>query len=114
MLSSQKETKSGSRRSTCFVEPPVDEFVVERVLDFSIERREDLFKRGLCLVFLVRRLNYDSSQDNWEPYNALRRVGALHDFARASRHLQDTLRSKDYANMRARHPSRFPASIVER
>eukprot|EP00873_Tetraselmis_striata_P041524 jgi/Tetstr1/461788/TSEL_006875.t1 len=35
------------------VEPPVDEFVVERVLDFSIERREDLYKRGLCLVFLV-------------------------------------------------------------
>eukprot|EP00873_Tetraselmis_striata_P022364 jgi/Tetstr1/442628/TSEL_030724.t1 len=34
------------------VEPPVDEFVVERVLDFSIERREDLYKRGLCLVFL--------------------------------------------------------------
>eukprot|EP00873_Tetraselmis_striata_P001168 jgi/Tetstr1/421432/TSEL_012381.t1 len=36
------------------VEPHVDEFVVERVLDFSIERRKDLFKRGLCLVFLVR------------------------------------------------------------
>eukprot|EP00873_Tetraselmis_striata_P033207 jgi/Tetstr1/453471/TSEL_040452.t1 len=35
------------------VEPPVDEFVVERVLDFSIEHREDLFKRGLCLVFLT-------------------------------------------------------------
>eukprot|EP00873_Tetraselmis_striata_P040654 jgi/Tetstr1/460918/TSEL_006071.t1 len=41
------------------VEPPVDEFIVERVLGFSIERREDLFKRGLCLVFLVRWLNYD-------------------------------------------------------
>eukprot|EP00873_Tetraselmis_striata_P005477 jgi/Tetstr1/425741/TSEL_016161.t1 len=36
------------------VEPHVEEFVVERVLDFSIERRENLFKRGLCLVFLVR------------------------------------------------------------
>eukprot|EP00873_Tetraselmis_striata_P034198 jgi/Tetstr1/454462/TSEL_041362.t1 len=41
------------------VEPRVDEFIVERVLDFSIERREDLFKRGLCLVFLVRWLNYE-------------------------------------------------------
>eukprot|EP00873_Tetraselmis_striata_P025205 jgi/Tetstr1/445469/TSEL_033248.t1 len=90
------------------VEPPVDEFVVERVLDFSIERREYMFKRGLCLVFLVRWLNYDSSHDSWEPYSALRLVGALHDFARASRHLQDTLRSKNYANLRARHPSRFP------
>eukprot|EP00873_Tetraselmis_striata_P022651 jgi/Tetstr1/442915/TSEL_030978.t1 len=37
------------------VDPPVDEFVVERVLDFSIERREDMFKRGLCLVFLSNR-----------------------------------------------------------
>eukprot|EP00873_Tetraselmis_striata_P004799 jgi/Tetstr1/425063/TSEL_015527.t1 len=96
------------------VEPPVDEFVVERVLDFSIERREDLFKRGLCLVFLVHWLNYDSSHDSWEPYSALRRVEALHDFARTSRHLQDTLRSKEYANLRARHPSRFPESIPER
>eukprot|EP00873_Tetraselmis_striata_P044636 jgi/Tetstr1/464900/TSEL_000843.t1 len=96
------------------VEPPVDEFVVERVLDFSIERREDLYKRGLCLVFLVRWLNYDSSHDSWEPYSALRRVEALHDFARTSRHLQDTLRSKEYANLRARHPSRFPESIPER
>eukprot|EP00873_Tetraselmis_striata_P006576 jgi/Tetstr1/426840/TSEL_017055.t1 len=96
------------------VEPPVDEFVVERVIDFSIERREDLFKRGLFLVFLVRWLNYDSSHDSWEPYSALRRVDALHDFARTSRHLQDTLRSKDYANLRARHPSRFPESIPER
>eukprot|EP00873_Tetraselmis_striata_P035177 jgi/Tetstr1/455441/TSEL_042270.t1 len=96
------------------VEPPVDEFVVERVLDFSIERREDLYKRGLCLVFLVRWLDYDSSHDSWEPYSALRRVEALHDFARTSRHLQDTLRSKEYANLRARHPSRFPESIPER
>eukprot|EP00873_Tetraselmis_striata_P040350 jgi/Tetstr1/460614/TSEL_000539.t1 len=96
------------------VEPPVDEFVVERVLDFSIERREDMFKRGLCLVFLVRWLNYDSSHDSWEQYSALRRVEALHDFARANRHLQDTLRSKEYANLRARHPSRFPESIPER
>eukprot|EP00873_Tetraselmis_striata_P001263 jgi/Tetstr1/421527/TSEL_012474.t1 len=46
------------------VEPPVDEFVVERVLDFSIERREDMFKPGLCLVFLVRWLSYDSSHDS--------------------------------------------------
>eukprot|EP00873_Tetraselmis_striata_P013766 jgi/Tetstr1/434030/TSEL_023174.t1 len=46
-------------RKKC-VEPPLDEFVVERVLDFSIERREDLFKRGLCLGFLVHWLNYDS------------------------------------------------------
>eukprot|EP00873_Tetraselmis_striata_P045757 jgi/Tetstr1/466021/TSEL_010612.t1 len=46
------------------VEPPVDELVVERVLDFSIERREDLYKRGRCLVFLVRWLNYDSSHDS--------------------------------------------------
>eukprot|EP00873_Tetraselmis_striata_P019903 jgi/Tetstr1/440167/TSEL_003052.t1 len=96
------------------VEPLVDEFVVECVLDFSIERREDLFKRGLNLVFLVRWLNYDSSHDSWEPYSALRRVEALHDFAKASRHLQDTLRSKEYANLRARHPSRFPESIPER
>eukprot|EP00873_Tetraselmis_striata_P012702 jgi/Tetstr1/432966/TSEL_022303.t1 len=96
------------------VEPPVDEFVVERVLDFSIKRREDVFKRGLCLVFLVRWLNYDSSHGSWEPYSALRRVEALHDFARASRHLQDTLRSKEYANLRARHPLRFPESIPER
>eukprot|EP00873_Tetraselmis_striata_P025303 jgi/Tetstr1/445567/TSEL_033340.t1 len=97
------------------VEPPVDEIVVERVLDFSIERREDMFKRGLCLVlFLVCWLNYDSSHDSWEPYSALRRVEALHDFARASRHLQDTLRSKEYTNRRARHPSRFPESNLER
>eukprot|EP00873_Tetraselmis_striata_P039474 jgi/Tetstr1/459738/TSEL_005091.t1 len=97
------------------VGPPVDEFVVERVLDFSIERREDMFKRGLWLVFLVRWLNYDSSHDIWEPYSsALRRVEALHDFARVSRHLQNTLRSKEYANLRARHPSRFPESIPER
>eukprot|EP00873_Tetraselmis_striata_P008132 jgi/Tetstr1/428396/TSEL_001834.t1 len=95
-------------------EPPVDEFVVERVLDFSIERPEGLFKGGLRLVFLVRWLNYDSSHDSWEPYSALRRVEALHDFARASRPVQDTLRSKGYANLRARHPSRFPGSIPER
>eukprot|EP00873_Tetraselmis_striata_P038091 jgi/Tetstr1/458355/TSEL_044794.t1 len=58
------------------VEPYVDEFVVERVLDFSIERCEDMFKRGLCLVYLVRWLNYDSSHDSWEPYGVLRRVEA--------------------------------------
>eukprot|EP00873_Tetraselmis_striata_P037451 jgi/Tetstr1/457715/TSEL_044262.t1 len=96
------------------VEPHVDEFVVERVLNFCIERREDLFKRGLCLVFLVRWLNYDSSHDRWEQYIALRRVEGLHDFARASRNLQDTLRSNESVNLRARHPSRFPESIPER
>eukprot|EP00873_Tetraselmis_striata_P017593 jgi/Tetstr1/437857/TSEL_026497.t1 len=106
------DTQPGAVASN--VEPPVDEFVVERVLDFSIERREDLFKRGLCLVFLARWLNYDSSHNSWELYSALRRIAALHDFARASRHLQYTLRSKDYANLRARHPSRFPESILER
>eukprot|EP00873_Tetraselmis_striata_P010893 jgi/Tetstr1/431157/TSEL_020869.t1 len=33
------------------VEPSVDELFVERVLDFSIERREDLFKRGPTASF---------------------------------------------------------------
>eukprot|EP00873_Tetraselmis_striata_P018318 jgi/Tetstr1/438582/TSEL_027133.t1 len=103
------------------VEPPVDEFALERVLDFSIERREDLFKRGLCLAFLVVRwLNYDSSHDNWEPYSASRRVEVLHDLARASRHLQDTLRCKELpANLptcqpASAQPSRFQESIAER
>eukprot|EP00873_Tetraselmis_striata_P013896 jgi/Tetstr1/434160/TSEL_002484.t1 len=49
------------------VEPPVDEFVVERVLDFSIERREDLYKRGLCLVFLDDPAAREEREKSGEP-----------------------------------------------
>ena len=95
------------------VEPPADEFIVEDILNFKISDKPPGYQRGPALIFKVRWFGYDASHDSWAPYKALRRVEALHRFARHNRQLQQLLSSAKYAAYRQEYPSRFPTSIPE-
>ena len=94
------------------IEAVRDEHVVDHIVEHQISEPNDgLYSRGPALVFKVRWYGYTSAEDTWETYETLRRVSALHDYARSNVSFRNLFMSSYYIKLNQRYPTRFPASI---
>ena len=89
-----------------------DEYQVERILDYKVDVCPNRYKKGLCLLFLVRwALPYTSNDDSWEPYVLLKNVDALHSFVRTNSAFQTFMNSQEYDQYHKQYKARFPRQI---
>jgi hypothetical protein len=84
-----------------------DVYTVDRILDCGIGRHPD-YKQGKCLLFKVRWLGFDASDDTWEPYNSVKRLDAYEDFLK-TKAWRTILQSPAYQELQQRSPQRVPS-----
>ena len=86
-----------------------EEYQVQQIIDFKVDTLPSRYKRGPCLLFLVRWAPpYTSRDDSWEPYVLLQNVDALLEFVRTNDLFKEYVKSQEYLGLAKRHPARFP------
>jgi len=85
-----------------------EEFQVEKILSYKVDSFPLRYKKGPCLLFLVRwSLPYTSEHDSWEPYVLLKNVDALHNFITNNETFSNFVLSTEYDKLRQQYPARF-------
>ncbi len=86
-----------------------NEFQVESILEYKIDKFPLRYRQGPCLLFKVRwALPYTSQDDSWEPFVLLKNVDALQMFIRTNRTFQQEILTSKYKELHQRYPARFP------
>jgi hypothetical protein len=89
-----------------------EEYQVQKVLDFKVDVCPSKYKRGPCLLFLVRwSPPYTSHDDSWEPHILLKNVDALHEFVRTNSRFKEFMKSQEYIELTRRYKARFPTTF---
>jgi hypothetical protein len=74
-----------------------NEYQVDCILDYKVDICPTRYRKGPCLLFLVRwALPYTSLDDSWEPYILLKNVDALNSFVKTNGAFQTFIRSQEY------------------
>ena len=77
-----------------------NEFQVESILEYKIDKFPLRYRRGPCLLFKVRwALPYTSQDDSWEPFVLLKNVDALQIFIRTNRTFQQDILTSEYKEL---------------
>ena len=86
-----------------------DEFQVEKILSYKVDKFHVRYTKGPCLLFNVRwSLPYTSDDDCLEPYVLLKNVNALREFLTNNQDFKSFVLSIEYAKLRQQYPARFP------
>lgn len=86
-----------------------DEFQVEKILDYKVDVCPNRYRKGPCLLFLVRwSPPYTTNDDSWEPYILLKNVDALLNFVQTNIAFQTFIKSQEYENYHKQYKARFP------
>ncbi len=86
-----------------------NEFQVESILEYKIDKFPLRYRHGPCLLFKVRwALPYTSQDDSWEPLVLLKNVDALQRFIRTNKTFQQEILTSKYKELHQRYPARFP------
>ena len=81
----------------------------KKILSFKIDNFPLRYKKGPCLLFLVRwSPPYTSEHDSWEPYIMLRNVDTLHVFIANNGTFSNFVLSSKYDKLRQQYPAIFP------
>ena len=80
------------------------EFYIEKIMTHTGDK-----KTPSRMEFLVKWLNYDESENSWEPWKSLRKTYQLHNYLRE--HNMQSLIPKEFRNQPS--PSEEPSSEEE-